>query len=101
LPPDEAAANVSYLRQVLAQKGNANFKKTIRPRALEGLEPAGESGTWLSRGLPPAALIDLPVRLSHPRFPLGAGGDRERIIGGRRRTAARVRAAQCDSGRPQ
>jgi len=45
LPPDEAAANVAYLRQMLAQKGNANFKKTIRPRAIEGLEPAEESGT--------------------------------------------------------
>ena len=33
LPPGEAAANVAYLRQMLAQKGNANFKKTIRPRA--------------------------------------------------------------------
>ena len=45
LPPGEASANVAYLRQMLAQKGNANFKKTIRPRAIEGLEPAEESGT--------------------------------------------------------
>src|ERR1043165_8428501 len=45
LPPDEAAANVAYLRQMLAQKGNANLKKTIRSRAVDGLEPVEESGT--------------------------------------------------------
>ena len=45
LPPDEAAANVTYLRQMLAQKGKANFKKSIGSRAVEGLEPADESGS--------------------------------------------------------
>src|SRR5436190_14153685 len=45
LPPDEAAANVAYLKQMLAQKGNANFKKSIGSRAVEGLEPADESGS--------------------------------------------------------
>ena len=45
LPPTEAAANVAYLRQMLAQKGNANLKKTIRSRAVDGLEPVDESGS--------------------------------------------------------
>ena len=45
LPPVEAAANVAYLKQMLAQKGNANFKKTIGSRTVEGLEPADESGS--------------------------------------------------------
>ena len=45
LPPAEAAANVAYLRQMLAQKGNANLKKNIRSRAVEGLEPVEESGS--------------------------------------------------------
>src|ERR1043165_2397887 len=36
LPPAEAAANVAYLRQMLAQKGNANLKKNIRSRPAEG-----------------------------------------------------------------
>jgi Flp pilus assembly protein TadD len=45
LPPTEAAANVTYLRQLLAQKGNGNLKKTIRSRAVEGLEPIDESGS--------------------------------------------------------
>jgi Flp pilus assembly protein TadD len=45
LPPDEAAANVAYLKQMLAQKGNANFKKTIGSRTVQGLEPAEESGS--------------------------------------------------------
>ena len=45
LPPDEAAANVAYLRQMLAQKGKANFKKSIGSRAVEGLEPADERGS--------------------------------------------------------
>jgi Flp pilus assembly protein TadD len=45
LPPDEAAANVSYLRQMLAQKGNTNLKKTIRSRTVEGIEPVDESGS--------------------------------------------------------
>ena len=44
LPPVEAAANVAYLRQMLAQKGNATLKKTIRSRAVEGLEPVEEGG---------------------------------------------------------
>jgi Flp pilus assembly protein TadD len=45
LPPDEAAANVAYLKQMLAQKGHANFKKTIGSRTVQGLEPADESGS--------------------------------------------------------
>jgi Flp pilus assembly protein TadD len=45
LPPVEAAANVAYLKQMLAQKGNANFKKTIGSRTVQGLEPADESGS--------------------------------------------------------
>jgi Flp pilus assembly protein TadD len=45
LPPDEAAANVAYLKQMLAQKGNASFKKAIGSRAVQGLEPADEGGT--------------------------------------------------------
>jgi Flp pilus assembly protein TadD len=45
LPPLEAAANVTYLKQMLAQKGNANFKKAIGSRTVEGLEPADESGS--------------------------------------------------------
>ena len=44
LPPDEAAANVSYLKQMLAQKSNANFKKSIGSRTVQGLEPADEGG---------------------------------------------------------
>src|SRR5437763_6030547 len=45
LPAAEASANVAYLRQLLAQKGNANLKKTIRSRAVDGLEPVEESGS--------------------------------------------------------
>lgn len=48
LPPSEAAANVSYLRQMMAQKGPAaatSMKKTIRARPVEGMEPVEESGT--------------------------------------------------------
>ena len=45
LPPDEAAANVSYLKQMLAQKGNASFKKAIGSRTVQGLEPAEEGGS--------------------------------------------------------
>lgn len=45
LPPGEAAANVAYLRQMLAQKGNANLKKNIRSRAVEGLEPVEDGGS--------------------------------------------------------
>ena len=48
LPPDEAAANVSYLRQMMAQKGPAaatSMKKTIRARPVEGIEPVEDSGT--------------------------------------------------------
>jgi Flp pilus assembly protein TadD len=45
LPETEAAANVAYLRQMLAQKGNGNLKKTIRSRAVDGLEPVEESGS--------------------------------------------------------
>ena len=47
LPPDEAAANVAYLRRMLAQKGGTatNLKKTIRPRAVEGLDPVEEGGS--------------------------------------------------------
>jgi len=45
LPPDEAAANVAYLKQMLAQKGGANLKRTLGPRTIQGLEPAEESGS--------------------------------------------------------
>ena len=47
LPPNEASANVAYLRQMLAQKGGtaANMKKTIRSRPVEGLDPVDESGS--------------------------------------------------------
>ena len=48
LPPEEAAANVATLRRMLAQKGGAattNLKKTIRPRAIEGLDPIEEGGS--------------------------------------------------------
>ena len=45
LPPDEAAANVAYLKQMLAQKGNAGFKKAIGSRTVQGLEPADEGGS--------------------------------------------------------
>jgi Flp pilus assembly protein TadD len=48
LPPDEAAANVSYLRQMMAQKGPAaatSMKKTIRARPVEGMEPVEDNGT--------------------------------------------------------
>jgi len=45
LPPDEAAANVAYLKQMLAQKGNPSFKKAIGSRTVQGLEPAEESGS--------------------------------------------------------
>jgi Flp pilus assembly protein TadD len=48
LPPDEAAANVSYLRQMMAQKGPAaatSMKKTIRARPVEGMEPVEDSET--------------------------------------------------------
>ena len=47
LPTDEAAANVSYLRRMLAQNGNApaTLKKTIRSRAVEGLDPVDANGT--------------------------------------------------------
>src|SRR5213079_2719807 len=42
LPPTEAAANVTYLRQLLAQKSSSTLKKTIRSRAVDGLEPVEE-----------------------------------------------------------
>jgi Flp pilus assembly protein TadD len=45
LPPVEAAANVAYLKRMLAQKGSRDFSKSMRPRAIEGLEPAEESGS--------------------------------------------------------
>jgi Flp pilus assembly protein TadD len=48
LPPEEAAANASYLRQMMAQKGPAavtSMKKTIRARPVEGMEPVEEGGT--------------------------------------------------------
>ena len=47
LPPSEAAANVAYLRQMLAQKGGtaATVKRTIRSRPVEGLDPVDESGS--------------------------------------------------------
>jgi len=47
LPTDEAAANVTYLRRMLAQNGSApaSLKKTIRSRAVEGLDPVDANGT--------------------------------------------------------
>jgi Flp pilus assembly protein TadD len=47
LPPSEAAANVAYLRQMLAQNGSspANLKKTLRSRAVEGLDPVDGNGS--------------------------------------------------------
>lgn len=45
LPSDEAAANVTYLRQMLSQRGNANLKKSIRSRTVDGLEPVEEGGS--------------------------------------------------------
>src|SRR3954452_22792188 len=48
LPPEEAAANAAYLRQMMAQKGAATastLKKTIRARPVEGMEPVEDSGT--------------------------------------------------------
>src|SRR3954468_23409608 len=48
LPPEEAAANAAYLRQMMAQKGAATastLKRTIRARPVEGMEPVEESGT--------------------------------------------------------
>ena len=45
LPPSEASANVAYLRQMLAQKGSGNLKKSIRSRTVEGLEPVEEGGS--------------------------------------------------------
>src|SRR6185503_20123794 len=48
LPPDEAAANVAYLRRMMAQKGPAaasTLKKTIRARPVEGIEPVEANGT--------------------------------------------------------
>lgn len=45
LPPDEAAANAAYLKQMLAQKGGGNFKRTLSPRTIQGLEPAEENGS--------------------------------------------------------
>src|SRR3954453_10927607 len=45
LPSGEAAANAAYLPQLLAQRGNANFKKAIGSRTVQGLEPADESGS--------------------------------------------------------
>jgi Flp pilus assembly protein TadD len=45
LPPDEATANVAYLRRMLSQR-NPLKAKTARPRAIEGLTPVDdESGT--------------------------------------------------------
>src|SRR4030095_14154993 len=45
LPSGEAAANVTYLRQMLAQKSPTSLKKTIRSRAVEGLDPVEEGGS--------------------------------------------------------
>jgi Flp pilus assembly protein TadD len=45
LPPREAAANVTYLRGMLAQKNSGNLKKNIRSRAVEGLDPVEEGGS--------------------------------------------------------
>jgi Flp pilus assembly protein TadD len=47
LPPEEAAANVAYLRRMVAQNGGAptSLKKTIRSRAVEGLDPVEDNGS--------------------------------------------------------
>jgi Flp pilus assembly protein TadD len=47
LPAEEAAANVAYLRRMMAQNSAAptNLKKTIRSRAVEGLDPVEGNGT--------------------------------------------------------
>jgi Flp pilus assembly protein TadD len=47
LPPDEATANVATLRRMLVQKGGTttSLKKTIRPRAVEGLDPVEDGGS--------------------------------------------------------
>jgi Flp pilus assembly protein TadD len=47
LPAEEATANVATLRRMLAQKGGTatNLKKTIRPRAVEGLDPVEDGGS--------------------------------------------------------
>ena len=44
LPPSEAAANVAYLRQLLAQNSGspANLKRTLRSRAVDGLDPVDD-----------------------------------------------------------
>ena len=49
LPPDQAAENVAFLRRATAQqKGGAApppLKKTMRARAIQGLDPVEESGS--------------------------------------------------------
>jgi len=45
LPPNEASANVAYVRQMLAQKGSAPLKKSIRSRTVDGLDPVEEGGS--------------------------------------------------------
>jgi Flp pilus assembly protein TadD len=49
LPPDQAAENVAFLRRATAQqKGGAAtppLKKTMRARAIQGLDPVDESGS--------------------------------------------------------
>ena len=47
LPPEEAAANVAYLRRMTAQNSTAptNLKKTLRSRAVQGLDPVEGDGT--------------------------------------------------------
>jgi Flp pilus assembly protein TadD len=44
LPPDEASANVTYLRSMLSQR-NPLKPKSVRPRTIEGLEPVEEAGS--------------------------------------------------------
>ena len=44
LPPEEATANVAYLRRMMAQKSNPALKKTIR-RPVKGIDPVEEGGS--------------------------------------------------------
>jgi len=48
LPAEEATANVATLRRMLAQNGGspaAKLKKSVRPRAIEGLDPVEDGGS--------------------------------------------------------
>jgi Flp pilus assembly protein TadD len=47
LPPEQAAENVAYLRRMMAaqQKSGPALKKTMRSRAVEGLDPVEDGGS--------------------------------------------------------